>query len=259
MTFPSVKFHACLSKFKAWSVSTDSGRNPSVSKFVKGVMLSAIQFHDFPCAAVLYKESRVAVCMLGRIRVEQKASSFSNEWEFLLITWDYSGFTSRTLSFTKLVYQSFFSPLSADWVMFACSVSRERLEVGVGLWLPKLVRWQWLRGWGLKEGGHMHTLFVLWSKEGLCWESRDLGGTAHVGRILHTVVFGDIHLPWGLILKLWLFILVWHSPEVLTTIIHNINGAWEHPFWLEFMVSSSSSSLHKELPAIFCSLVPRRE
>lgn len=60
MTFPSVKLHSCLSKFKAWSVSTVSGRNPSVNKFVKGVMLSAIQFHDFPCAAVLYKESKVA-------------------------------------------------------------------------------------------------------------------------------------------------------------------------------------------------------
>lgn len=75
-TFPSVKLHAWLSKLKAWSVSTDSGRNPPVSKFVKGVMLSAIQFHNFPCAAVLYRESKVAgeVCMLGRIRVEQKAS-----------------------------------------------------------------------------------------------------------------------------------------------------------------------------------------
>lgn len=170
--FPSVRLHACLSKFKAWSVSTDSGRNPSVSKFVKGVMLSAIQFHDFPCAAVLYKESRVAVCMLGRIRVEQKASSFSNEWEFLLITWDYSGFTSRTLSFTKLVYQSFFSPLSAGWVTFACSVSKERLEVGVGLCLPKLVRWQWLQGWGLKEGGsYAHSFGTVGRAE--IWEAQN--------------------------------------------------------------------------------------
>lgn len=69
MTFPSVKLHASLSKFKAYSVYTVSGRNPSVGKFVKGVMLSAVQFHDFPRAAVLYKKSKAAgeACMLGRI------------------------------------------------------------------------------------------------------------------------------------------------------------------------------------------------
>lgn len=180
VTFPSVKLHVCLSKFKAWSVSTNSGRNPSVSKFVQGVMLSAIQLHDFPCAAVLYKESKVAgeVWLLGRIRVEWKASSFSNKWEFLLTTWDYSGFTTRTLSFTKLVYHC----LLVEWR------------------LPLLFQ---MRGWKLmqdlvakackvtvtarlraKGRGHMHTLFVLWSKEGLGWESRDLGGTAHVGGML---------------------------------------------------------------------------
>lgn len=50
-------------------MNTVSGRNPSVGKFVKGVMLSAVQFHDFPRAAVLYKKSKAAgeACMLGRI------------------------------------------------------------------------------------------------------------------------------------------------------------------------------------------------
>lgn len=186
MTFPSVKLHACLSKFKACSVNTVSGRNPSVGKFVKGVMLSAVQFHDFPRAAVLYKKSKAAreTCMLGRIIAEQKASWFSNKWEFLLITWDYSRFATRTLGFTKLVYQSFFSPLSGAWVMFACSISDERLEVGVGHCLPNLVKWQWLQSTGLNEGDYMHTVFILWSREGLCGESRDLGGAACVCRIL---------------------------------------------------------------------------
>lgn len=76
MTFPSVKLHARLSKFKACSVNTISGRNPSVGKFVKGVMLSAVRFHDFPHAAVLYKKRKAAgeACMLGRIIAKQKAS-----------------------------------------------------------------------------------------------------------------------------------------------------------------------------------------
>jgi len=69
MTFPSAKLCACFSKFKPCSVNTVSGRNPSGGKFVKGVMLSAVQFHDFPRAAVLYKTRKAAgeACMLGRI------------------------------------------------------------------------------------------------------------------------------------------------------------------------------------------------
>lgn len=61
VTFPSVKLHACLSKFKAWSVSTDSGRNPLVIKFVKSVMLSEIQLYDFPCAVQGKQRSRGSV------------------------------------------------------------------------------------------------------------------------------------------------------------------------------------------------------
>lgn len=69
MTFPSVKLHACLSKFKACSVNTVSGRKPSDGKFVKGVMLSAVQCHDLSRAALLYKKSKAAggLYMLGRI------------------------------------------------------------------------------------------------------------------------------------------------------------------------------------------------
>jgi len=50
-------------------VNTVSGRNPSACKFVKGVMLSAVQFQGFPHAAVLHKKSKTAgeAWMLERI------------------------------------------------------------------------------------------------------------------------------------------------------------------------------------------------
>lgn len=96
-------------------MNTVSGRNPSVCKFVKGVMLSAVQFQYLPRAAVSAQEKKSSRGSVDVREDNSRAESFLilSKCEFLLITWDYSGFATRTLGFAKLVYQRFFLPLSA--------------------------------------------------------------------------------------------------------------------------------------------------
>lgn len=83
-------------------MNTVSGRNPSVCKFVKGVMLSAVQFQHFPRATVSAQEKKSSRGSVDVREDNSRAESFLilNKWQFLLITRDYSGFATRTLGFT---------------------------------------------------------------------------------------------------------------------------------------------------------------
>lgn len=145
--------------------------------------------------------------------------------------------------------------------MFACSISDERVEVGVGHCLPNLVKWQWLHGTGLSEEDYMDTLFVLRSREGLCGESRDLGGMARVCRSLllasYCCVWGCTYTMRPHIKGQTVYISMHNALRYSSTIIQNEDVAREHPVCLGFMVRSSSSTLYMELPMPFCSLFPR--